>query len=220
MSVSPTWGPCDIDSDVLRARAQRQRFMTGIAEVLQVKAYDQITVADVCRQVGASRRTFYECFDDKLDCLLAAYDGAITAGLGQARRAFDAEASWADGIAAAVDGLLGAMAWAPAQARLCAIEILACGHAGRERHSRTLDAVAGIIDLGAAEAPADLELPRLLGRAAAGAGFSMIYEWVSADRVAELPQLAPQLTSIILVPYIGRAAGARVATGQPLRLAG
>ena len=183
------------------------------------KAYDEVTVADVCLHVGGSRRTFYEYFDDKVGCLLAAYDDAVGAALQEAWASFDAAPEWAEGIRDGLTALLDAMAAEPELARLCVMDVLACGQPGRQRHTATLDALAEIIDRGRAEVPDDLVLPDLLGRAAAGAGFSLIYDWICTDRTAELPRLAPQLTSIVLVPYIGRTAAARYAA-QPLRLAG
>jgi AcrR family transcriptional regulator len=219
MSVSSVWGPGEIDASVLRAQAQRERFTRGLAEVLMTKAYDEVTVADVCLRVGGSRRTFYEYFDDKVGCLLAAYDDAVGAALREALGSFDAAPDWAAGIRDGLATLLDVMADEPELTRLCVMDVLACGHSGRRRHTATLDAIAEIIDRGRAEVPDDLVLPDLLGRAAAGAGFSLIYDWVCTDRIAELPRLAPQLTSIVLVPYIGRTAAARYAA-QPLRLAG
>jgi AcrR family transcriptional regulator len=219
MSVSSVWGPGEIDASVLRAQAQRERFTRGLAEVLMTKAYDEVTVADVCLRVGGSRRTFYEYFDDKVGCLLAAYDDAVGAALGEALGSFDAAPDWAAGIRDGLATLLDVMADEPELTRLCVMDVLACGQSGRQRHTATLDALAAIIDRGRAEVPDDLVLPDLLGRAAAGAGFSLIYDWVCTDRTAELPRLAPQLTSIVLVPYIGRTAAARYAA-QPLRLAG
>ncbi|MET0601312.1 MAG: TetR/AcrR family transcriptional regulator [Baekduia sp.] len=219
MSVSTVWGPGEVDASALRAHAQRERFTRGLAEVLMVKAYDAVTVADVCLHVGGSRRTFYEYFDDKVGCLLTAYDDAAGAALTKARASFDAAPDWAAGIRDGLATLLDAMAHEPELTRLCVMDVLACGHLGRQRHTATLDAIAEIIDRGRAEIPDDLVLPHLLGRAAAGAGFSLIYDWVCTDRIAELPSLAPQLTSIVLVPYIGRTAAARYAP-LPLRLAG
>jgi AcrR family transcriptional regulator len=219
MSVSSVWGPGEVDASVLRAHAQRERFTRGLAEVLMAKAYDEVTVADVCLRVGGSRRTFYEYFDDKVGCLLAAYDDAVGAALREARASFDAAPDWAAGVRDGLGTLLDVMASEPELARLCVMDVLACGHPGRQRHTATLDAIAEIIDRGRAEVPEDLVLPALLGRAAAGAGFSLIYDWVCTDRVTALPQLAPQLTSIVLVPYIGRTAAARY-VAQPLRLAG
>jgi AcrR family transcriptional regulator len=206
-------------SSLLRTQAQRERFTRGLAEVLMTKAYDEVTVADVCLQVGGSRRTFYEYFDDKVDCLLAAYDDAVGTALREARAAFDDAPEWAEGVRDGLATLLDAMAAEPELARLCVMDVLACGQAGRRRHTATLDALAEIVDRGRAEVPEDLVLPDLLGRAAAGAGFSLIYDWVCTGRTDELPLLAPQLTSIVLVPYIGRTAAARYAA-QPLRLAG
>lgn len=219
MSVSSVWGPGEVDASVLRAQAQRERFTRGLADVLMTKAYDEVTVADVCLQVGGSRRTFYEYFDDKVGCLLAGYDAAVGDALRAARVSFDAAPDWGAGIRDGLATLLDVMADEPALTRLCVMDVLACGAAGRQRHTATLDALAEIIDRGRAEVPEDLVLPDLLGRAAAGAGFSLIYDWVCTDHIAELPRLAPQLTSIVLVPYIGRTAAARYAA-QPLRLAG
>jgi AcrR family transcriptional regulator len=219
MSVSSVWGPGEVDASVLRAQAQRERFTRGLAEVLMDKAYDEVTVADICVAVGGSRRTFYEYFDDKVGCLLAAYDDAVGGALRAAWVSFEAAPDWAAGIRDGLATLLDAMADEPALTRLCVMDVLACGAAGRQRHTATLDVLAEFIDRGRAEVPEDLVLPDLLGRAAAGAGFSLIYDWVCTDRTCELPRLAPQLTSIVLVPYIGRTAAARYAA-QPLRLAG
>ena len=220
MSVSSVWGPAEVDGSALRAQAQRERFTRGLAGVLMTKPYDEVTVADVCLHVGGSRRTFYEYFDDKVGCLLAAYDDAAGSALRAAWASFDAAPDWAAGIRDGLVTLLDAMAREPELTRLCVMDVLACGDPGRRRHTATLDAIAEIIDRGRAEVPEDLVLPALLGRAAAGAGFSLIYDLVCTDRTAELPGLAPQLTSIVLVPYIGRAAAARYAAQPPLRLAG
>jgi AcrR family transcriptional regulator len=219
MSVSQVWGPAEVDASELRAQAQRGRFTRGLADVLMTKSYDELTVADVCVQVGGSRRTFYEHFEDKRGCLLTAYDDAVGGALAAAGASFAAAPSWADGIRAGLVTLLDAMAVEPELTRLCVMDVLACGGPGRQRHAATMDAIAAIVDRGRAEVPDDLVLPELLGRAATGAGFSLVYEWVSTDRIAELPRLADQLTTIVLVPYVGRTAAARHVP-QPLRLAG
>lgn len=58
------------------ARAQRTRLMRGLTEVMGEKGYAATTVADVVGAAGVSRQTFYEQFDDKRACFLAAFDAA------------------------------------------------------------------------------------------------------------------------------------------------
>ena len=47
--------------------------------VVAAKGYAATTVADLTREAGVSRTTFYELFEDKEACFLAAYDGAVEA---------------------------------------------------------------------------------------------------------------------------------------------
>lgn len=53
-------------------QSQRARLLLGIAEVVATKGYAATSVADVLSRAGVSRTTFYDLFDDKLDCFLAA----------------------------------------------------------------------------------------------------------------------------------------------------
>ncbi len=47
-----------------------------MAKALAEQGYARATVEDVIENAGTSRKTFYEFFDDKEACLLAAYDAA------------------------------------------------------------------------------------------------------------------------------------------------
>ena len=53
---------------------QRARMLDAMTWAVAEKGYPNVTVADVVGRAGVSRRTFYEHFDDRLDCFLAAYE--------------------------------------------------------------------------------------------------------------------------------------------------
>jgi len=53
-------------------RSQRERLLMATAEAVAEKGYAATSVADVSSRAGVSRTTFYQLFDDKLDCFLAA----------------------------------------------------------------------------------------------------------------------------------------------------
>src|SRR5690554_3511445 len=54
--------------------AYRDRLLSGLAQVLESKSYRDITLADIAAAARVSRRTFYEQFSSKDDCLLALAD--------------------------------------------------------------------------------------------------------------------------------------------------
>jgi len=59
------------------AAIQRSRILFAMAESVADQGYPSVSVADVVGRAGVSRATFYEMFDDKQDCFLAAFDTAI-----------------------------------------------------------------------------------------------------------------------------------------------
>src|SRR4051794_32939012 len=52
------------------------RLLEGMAKALATKGYADTTIADIVREAAVSRRSFYEHFATKADCLLALYESA------------------------------------------------------------------------------------------------------------------------------------------------
>ena len=59
--------------------------------VVASKGYAATTVADLTKQAGVSRTTFYELFDDKEACFLTAYDSAVDILVRRISSAYEAE---------------------------------------------------------------------------------------------------------------------------------
>jgi AcrR family transcriptional regulator len=57
-------------------RIQRSRLCAAMAEVMAEKGYVATSVADVLKRSGVSRQSFYQVFDSKIDCFMAAFDVA------------------------------------------------------------------------------------------------------------------------------------------------
>jgi AcrR family transcriptional regulator len=57
----------------LEERAQRAKLLEAMVQVVAEKGYAAATVADAVRLAKVSRGTFYELFDSKQACLVAAY---------------------------------------------------------------------------------------------------------------------------------------------------
>ena len=68
-------GRHDLPRETIEAD-QLHRLFNAMAEALAEHGYSCVTVAHVIERAGVSRRTFYEYFESKEDCILAAYDDA------------------------------------------------------------------------------------------------------------------------------------------------
>jgi AcrR family transcriptional regulator len=53
-------------------RSQRLRLMRAVIDIVGVEGYNTTTVRMIVEHAGVSRRTFYELFQDREDCFVAA----------------------------------------------------------------------------------------------------------------------------------------------------
>ncbi|HEX2265256.1 MAG TPA: TetR/AcrR family transcriptional regulator, partial [Solirubrobacterales bacterium] len=98
--------------------SQRNRIHQAMIEVVSERGYPETRVVDVIGVAGVSRKTFYELFDSKEDCFLAAYDVLLDNLLGDTTNAFESKhgTPWAERIAAALEALLAHLAAHPDEA--------------------------------------------------------------------------------------------------------
>src|SRR3954469_18893021 len=117
--------------------SQRGRMLAAMAGAVGEKGYGAVAVADVIARAGVSRKTFYEHFDNKEECFLAAYDAGVDAMLGAIDDAIGEAVS--DGpVAIARAGTvryLETLAANPAFARPFLVEVLAAGPRALERRA-------------------------------------------------------------------------------------
>src|SRR6202035_2490916 len=59
------------------AELQRARILSAMVREVSERGAANVSVAHVVARSGVSRRTFYEIFEDREDCFLAAFEEAI-----------------------------------------------------------------------------------------------------------------------------------------------
>ncbi|WP_063713813.1 TetR/AcrR family transcriptional regulator [Amycolatopsis nigrescens] len=91
------------------------------------KGYPEATVGDIVEEAKVSRRTFYEQFANKEECLLAAYEAASVRVLRQVASAIDRRRTWEDNVCAVVDAYLAGITADPAVSKVILIEIAGAG---------------------------------------------------------------------------------------------
>jgi AcrR family transcriptional regulator len=183
---------------------QRVRILAAMADVAAERGARATSVAHIVAQAGVSRRTFYDLFEDREDCFLAAFDEAVAQAARSVIPAYEAQVRWRERIRAGLLALLVFCEKEPALARLCVVEALAAGPRALERRGEMLDRLLWAVDQGRAERPARVpEPPPLAAEGAVGAVLSVIHRRLVAGAGEPLTPLLGELMSAIVLPYLG-----------------
>lgn len=183
------------------AADQRRRMLAAITHALAEHGYARTTVSQVLQRAGVSRRTFYEQFDDKDACLLAAYDDAERRAWRLGAAAAAGAGDWPGRVRAALGAALDFVAADSAAAHLFTPEARASGPAMAARHGAVLDRIAAKLRNGNRTRSGPVGLPDRTERALAGQVAALAGSYVLSGATALLPSLAPQLVEHLLMPY-------------------
>lgn len=183
-------------------RSQRERLLAAVVRVTATKGYESTTVGDILGEAGVGRETFYELFDDKLDCMLAAHKILVDALEEQVRAAYSQQGPWPQRVRNALAVTLEWFAADPQAARFTLVELSTVGPAFRSIFQSEYARFTKLLDEGLGDDGPDPELARATGLAV-GAIMARIYEEVVLGKAAELPRLLPDLTYQLLVPFVG-----------------
>jgi AcrR family transcriptional regulator len=172
-------------------------------EVVSERGYPETRVVDVIGVAGVSRKTFYELFDSKEDCFLAAYDVLLENLLEDAGNAFEAKpgAPWAERIGVALGALLEHLSEHPAEARFAIVEVLAAGPKALARRDAALRQFTGFLEPGRSET--SVELPGITSLSIAGGINELLYSEILHGAVARLPSRLPDLMFWVTLPFLG-----------------
>jgi AcrR family transcriptional regulator len=179
--------------------------LEAMVRVAASKGYQAASVDDVVSAAGVSREDFHATFGDKETCFLEAYDAVADVLVAHVTAAFESVATepWPDRIAAAMKALAELLAAESDIARMTMVEVTAVGEEARVRYRANLNRFVPILEEGRAYSPRGGELPDDTARFAIGGAMSLIFDEVRAGRGPELPQLVPELTFAVLMPYLG-----------------
>jgi len=127
------------------AAAHRHRLLEGMAQAVAVKGYAETTIADIVGNASVSRRTFYEYFNTKADCLIALYTAASHNALDVLRNAIDPARPWQAQVETAIHAYFNCLAQNPALMRTLFIEILGLGAQGLAARRRVNNEIASFM---------------------------------------------------------------------------
>lgn len=182
------------------ASAYRSRLLEGMAHSVALKGYADTTVADIVREAGVSKRTFYECFATKKDCLIALYVAASHGALKVLKDAIDPQRDWKTQVEHAIGAYLGCLASNPALLRTLFVEILSLGQEGllvrRRMNQELADFVVQVVHSGQAS-PKDSALTAALAMAVVGGINELVLQAIEDNRTAALGELTGACSALV-----------------------
>jgi len=190
---------------------QRARLLVGIVTAVARRGYNAATITAIAEAASVSRHTFYDNFQNKEQCFLAAYDRAVEDVEAEIAAAAQARTEWPEKVTAAIIALLEFFAPEPDLARFFWLEPLGAGEAIVTRYRK---AARGLVKLLTADRPKGQAVPPLsvtAQEAVVGGVVSLISKQVNAGETERLGQLLPDLLELLLAPYLGSAEAARFA---------
>jgi len=190
------------------AENQRERLLNGVVEAVAEHGYNATTIAGITAAAKISRRTFYEYFEGKEDCYLAAFEMIEAHVLDSMLAAPGADAEWPDRARARLAALLDVLSRDAAVSRCFLVEPLAAGGEIGARYREAMQLLAGT--LRPEPPPSELDM-EIRDQALIGGIATLIVRRLNTGGANRLPELLPDLTELALAPYIGREEAKRLA---------
>lgn len=120
----------------------RDRLMQAMAESLIEKGYADTVVADVVGRAHVSRRTFYEEFSDRSECMLALCERSTDVAQAVIAAAIDTSLPWEQQVDHALTAYFDWLQIEPRLTHALLFEVFALGEAGLASHLKVSHAFA------------------------------------------------------------------------------
>jgi AcrR family transcriptional regulator len=200
--------------DDVRGRAgvgeiQRARISRAMGELVAERGAAGVTVAHVVARSGVSRRTFYELFEDREDCFLAAFEMAVARAGESVIPAYGEEGRWHERVRSGLGALLAFFDAEPELGFLCVVGAPGGGARALERRRRVVGVLVGVVHEGRGESRAARKPDRLVAEGVVGAVLSVVHARMVERSPAPLLGLLSPLMGMIVLPYLGGSAAER-----------
>lgn len=218
---------------------QRGRLLAAMVEMVAERGADNLTVTHVVTRSGVSRRTFYEHFADRDECLATAFEDAVRRIEARVIHAYERQSSWPAKLRAGLAELLESLDRERNVAQLLVVASLGAGPIVLSARERAFDRIVAALDADGKSAAGRVDPPPLAAEAVVGAVLSIVHRRVLLCGPVEAPfapmlgerlpavvespggrspatvespsllELANTLMGIIVLPYLGAAAARR-----------
>lgn len=196
--------------DVVAAH-QRERLFNATVELVARRGYRDTSVDNIVKSARVGYVSFYELFDGKEACFLAAFDRIVEEATEAVAEAIAEEQEWAQQITAGLACLVELAAADPERARIALIEVQAASPNAYVRYEKIVDRGVPKLREGRALNPAAEQFSETLEEATLGGIAWIVHQRLVRGELDEIEPLLEEVVQIALSPYLGDAGAREVA---------
>src|SRR5438445_2588296 len=188
--------------DVSRAQVaemQRSRWLAEAVRTVDELGYAGAAVAHMTLRARVSRRTFYELFSNREECVAAVLEDAARRIGAEIERAGLEDRVWRERVRGGLWVILSFLDREPVLARVCVVQALRGSQGVLERREEILQGLARVLDEGRAES--GRECPPLTGEGLVGAAFAIVYARLLRGDREPLTGLLGELMGLSVLHY-------------------
>jgi AcrR family transcriptional regulator len=200
-------------------RDPRGRALDAFVRTVAREGYDRATIEEVLELAKVPEPVFYEHFEDRQDCMLAALDEQIRWIENTISERVEGSTGWSERVRLGLQALLEALARDPEGARLMLVECLSAGEPALARLRSAVASCVPTLDQGRDEPEsADTDdLPPQISEALVGGIASILHRLALERNTDALPGLLPDLLYFALMPYLGHERALAAAESASVR---
>jgi len=191
---------------------QRARLLSAAVVTFDELGYARATVAHITARARVSRRTFYDLFAGREECLLAIVNDAVERVVTEFESECVGVGSWCGRVRVGLGVVLAFLDREPVLARVCVVQSARGSQRVLEAREEILARVAGLFDEGRGEGVRAAQTPPLTAEGLAGAVLAIVYKRLLKGDGDQLEGLLNELMGMIVLPYLGPAAARRECT--------
>ena len=188
---------------------QRSRLLAAAVRTVDELGYAGATVAHITLRARVSRRTFYELFANREECVAAVLEDAARRIGSEIEWAGLEDRVWRERVRGGCRAILAFLDREPVLARVCVVQALRGSQGVLERREEILQGLAAVLDEGRAEGARGVECPSLTAEGLVGAAFAIVYARLLRGDREPLTGLLGELMGMIVLPYLGPVAARR-----------
>ncbi len=185
---------------------QRARLLAATVAAISELGLDSATVGRIAGRAHVSRRTFYELFANRDDCLAAVLDDVVARVEREFAEAGVAGLPWRVRVRTGMALILTFLDHEPELAQVCVVQASRAGAPIQERRERVLARLAAVVDQGRGAGARGEGCTKLTAEGLVGAAFAIVYARLLRGEREPLTDLRSELMGMIVLPYLGLAA--------------
>jgi AcrR family transcriptional regulator len=192
-----------LPSDLVSA-VQRERLLAAMLRATAELGYREVSVQDVLDRAGVSRPTFYEHFDNKEACFLAAFDSAAARLRERIETAALEGGNWRERLRLGLEELLRFVTEDPDAAMSLIVDGRAASPDALTRRDELLDHFASCLDAQVRAEADPTNAPTAIAAAGIVGGIeALLYSRLNRGEADDVQSLLPSLMYFAVLPYEG-----------------